>query len=383
MDDANENAPPACSSPDTSSASERTVPGPEQEKSPKRMADAVLCSLERLPVEVQTRILVESSLDSLQPLLKSSPRFYYVYSQNRLPILSKVLSCALDGFFLDAYAACMSDRYFAAEARAVTWKHLSQEYLDNPDAVPPTLAMDGLSLEVIQRMAHFHLRIVEPLTEHYCRWALGALSSSPQAAPLTKTEKSRIQRAMYRLQVICNFGIRDPQEMLAVLDSFGPWATEQIICVHEFVEERFMSALIECAREVQVNGDESPRDSHVDLLGMKAMLLVSQHEGQSITTSPFQYLCNKILFTDMSSEDLNVGALYDLLSLGLPVLQKTFQAEDLEELCDTIRGNIGIYCGMGRNFAWIDEAGQYNRCRHAYYFATLSPRHWSASCLVL
>ena len=96
-------------------------------------------------------------------------------------------------------------------------------------------------------MVYFYLRVVEPLTERYARWALGALSSSPQAAPLTKTEKSRIQRAMYQFQVICNLGILEPQAILEVLDSFGPWEAEQIIRVHEFAKERRTSASMECA----------------------------------------------------------------------------------------------------------------------------------------
>ena len=357
MDDANENAP-ACSSPDTPSTSKRTLPRPKQRKSPKRTTDTVLCSLERLPVEIQTRILVESSLDSLRALLRSSPRFYYVYSQNRLPIIRKVLNCALDGIFPDAYAACMSDRYFAAAA--ATWGHLRYEYLESPDEVPSALAIGGLSLEITQKMAHFHLRVVEPLTERYCRWALGALSSSLHAAPLTKTEKSRIQRAMYRLQVICNLGISDPQTMLQILDSFGPWAAEQIICVHEFAKERFTSAFIECAWEL--NEEENPRYSHVALLDVKEALLLYQNECESITRCPCPYV---ILFTEMCSADLNVGTLCDVLSLGLSILQETFQAEDHEELCGVIRENVESYSGLAHDYEWIDGAGKYNRVASA------------------
>jgi hypothetical protein len=130
-------------------------------------------------------------------------------------------------------------------------------------------------------MVYFHLRVVEPLTERYARWALGALSSSLQAAPLTKTEKSRIQRAMYRLQVICNLGILEPQAMLEVLDSFGPWAAEQIICVHEFAKERCTSAAMVCAWELK---------RREPILSTIEDLLPYSSECESISRSPCPHI---------------------------------------------------------------------------------------------
>ncbi|KAI3394003.1 hypothetical protein diail_3319 [Diaporthe ilicicola] len=194
-------------------------------------------------------------------------------------------------------------------------------------------------------MAHVHLRVVEPLTGRYCRWALGALSSSPHAAPLTKTEKSRIQRAMYRLQVICNLGISDPQTILQILDSFGPWAAEQIICVHEFAKERFTSAFIECAWEL--NEEENPRYSHVALLDVKEALLLYQNGY------------------------LNVGTLCDVLSLGLSILQDTFQAEDLEALCGVIRENVESHSGLANDYEWIDGAvrQEHQFERHSLFYS--------------
>ena len=106
----------------------------------------MLCSLERLPVETQTRILGESSLDSLRVLIRSSPHFLYVYSQDRLPILKKVLNFVLDGIFLDAYAACQNESYWAA-VTATPWLPLDG-YLKNPDTAPSASVIDGLSLAV-------------------------------------------------------------------------------------------------------------------------------------------------------------------------------------------------------------------------------------------
>lgn len=279
LDDSNERV----AARSTPSTFKRTLPQPEQEKSPQQTTETILCSLERLPVEIQTHILAESSLGSLRALIRSSPRFYYVYSQGRLPILKKALDRALDGIFLDAAAACQFDRDFAA-ATASPWL-LLDDYLKSPDTALSASAIDELSLAVVQQMAHFHLRVVEPLTERYARWALGALTSSPQEVNLTKTEKSRIQRAIYRLQVICNLRAPHPQTILEILDSFGPWAAEQIICVHEFAKERWSSVFIECAWEL--NEEKNPRYSSVAILDVNEdLLLYSRNECEYITRSP-------------------------------------------------------------------------------------------------
>lgn len=136
-------------------------------------------------------------------------------------------------------------------------------------------------------MASFHLRVVEPLTERYARWALGALSSSAQDAPLTKTEKSRIQRAMYRLQVICNSGTGNEQQILQVIDSFGPWAAEQIICVHEFAKERWSSVFIEW----ELNQEEIPRYNYAPILDFEyEPLVLYSKKCESITRSSSPYI---------------------------------------------------------------------------------------------
>ncbi|POS70690.1 hypothetical protein DHEL01_v210913 [Diaporthe helianthi] len=239
----------------------------------------------------------------------------------------------LDGILPDACAACLSDPYFPSGAG--TWEHL-RKYKESPDTVPSALATDIISLAVAQKMAEFHLRVVEPLTERYCRWVLSALSSSPEPAPLTKTEKSRIQRAIYRLQVICNSGISGPQEILAVLDSFGPWAAEQIICVYEFAKERFTSAFIECAREFIKQDLDPPIYHYVPqmMLDFNERLLLYQEDEEYIDG---ETLC-------------------EILSLGLSVLQESFRAKDVEDLCDVIRSNLPYCVGGPFHFQWIHGA---------------------------
>lgn len=55
---------------------------------------------------------------------------------------------------------------------------------------------------------------------------------------------------MYRLQIISNTRIWQAKTLLNVLDSFGPWEAEEIICVFEFAKERCTNVIIECAGEL-------------------------------------------------------------------------------------------------------------------------------------
>lgn len=51
-----------------------------------------------------------------------------------------------------------------------------------------------------------------------------------------------------------------------------------------------------------------------------------------------------------------------MLSLGLSVLQETFQAGNLEERCYIIRDNIEYYGTLrGQDYEWIDGAGKHER----------------------
>lgn len=162
----------ACSSPSTASTSEAILLQPERKELLQRMADTVLCSLETLPAEIQCSILAESSLGSLRALIRSSPRFYHVYRKDRLRILRKALSRTVDSNSSDAYAAYHSDQF---PSRAIDASPFSfNDYLENLHTTPSNSATDQLPLEVAQKMAYFHLRVVEPLTERYTRWALSA-----------------------------------------------------------------------------------------------------------------------------------------------------------------------------------------------------------------
>lgn len=272
----------SCSSTDTPQCSTPLSLQSDQKVSLVQATAVVLSPLESLPVEIQIAIFAESSLDSLRALINSSPRLYHAYFRYRPSILNKALKLTLGGIFQDAYAACRTDLWFAeVDAATAALRFSFGDYHESLLTDPTGSLADELPLAVAHKMAFFHLNIVEPLTERYARWALGALSSSPEAAPLTGTEKSRIQRAMYRLQTLCNTSLRGPRYILDVLHDFGPWQAEEILCVYEFAKERYTSVFIECAWHL--DQERNPKYRHISLPDVNEALLLYSNDCETIS----------------------------------------------------------------------------------------------------
>lgn len=343
----------SCSSPDAAPGlSTQDTLKNERKASPDGATEAVFSLLESLPVEIQIAILAESSLDSLRALIKSSPRFYHVYFLNRTSILNRSLKNTLGGIFQDACAACQSDRGSAElDAAAAAVRFSFEDYLESLRTDPMGSTADDVSLEVAQKMAHFHLRVVEPLTKRYARWALGALSSSPDPDPLTRTEKARIQRGMYRLQIICNMSLRGERMILGVLDRFGPWQAEEIVCVHTFAMERYSSVFIDCAWEL--DQERNLKYRRIALWDVNERLLLYNYDSESTPHSSNRVQSSRLTYRIV----INREALATVLSLGLTVLRETFEARNSVELAEVVEKSIGsgdwVYDGH-----WIDNAGK-------------------------
>lgn len=348
----------SCSSSNTAPRLSTRVPlQNERQLSPKGVTEIVLPSLESLPVEIQIAILAESSLESLRALIKSSPRFYQVYFRNETSILNNSLKRTLGGIFHDAYAASWSDQGSAELGAAASAMRFSfEDYLESmrTDRTVTGSTADNVPLEAAQKMAHFHLRVVEPLTERYARWALGALSSSPDAAPLTRTEKARIQRGVYRLQIICNMFLRGNRMILGVLDCFGPWQSEEKVCVHAFAMERYSSVFIDCAW--QLDQERNPKYRRIPLWNVNERLLLYSYDSESTPHSSNRAQSSSLTYRVV----INREALATVLSLGLPVLRETFEARKSVELAEVVEKSIGVGDWV-YGWHWIDSAGKQPR----------------------
>ncbi|KAF2105204.1 hypothetical protein BDV96DRAFT_695014 [Lophiotrema nucula] len=70
--------------------------------------------------------------------------------------------------------------------------------------------------------------------------------------PATRTEESRIQRAMYRFEIFCNLfrGLQEPVSRKlwdAFFSRFLPWENEQLACVHDYFDKAVRPAFNDIA----------------------------------------------------------------------------------------------------------------------------------------
>lgn len=172
-------------------------------------------SLETLPVELQRLIMCNATdLSSLSALVHASPELHRVYAKHRMSVLRDVVTQTLRGIDVDALAAYRSgtESFQKTRTESLLWAFVEEQQA-MCSAEPPPTAGDWtaeLSLDEIICILRFHVCIVTPLTEAFASWALEELPSTPEnkaaykSAPLSDTERHRIQRGFYRMQTFCN-----------------------------------------------------------------------------------------------------------------------------------------------------------------------------------
>jgi len=107
------------------------------------------------------------------------------------------------------------------------------------------------------RIVAFHSSIIKPLARHYTGWALANLADETDDLqshePFSRTEETRLLRALYRFQLCCNlFGTglygtsQQPRLGFSSVDIlkificiFEPWEVEEIACIYTFSKERY------------------------------------------------------------------------------------------------------------------------------------------------
>jgi hypothetical protein len=258
-------------------------------------------SLETLPVELQRLIMCNAAdLPSLSALVHASPELHRAYAEHRLSILRDVVTQTLEGIDVDALGAYLSGTEIFQKTRT---QSLLRTFVEEQTARypadplgPPPLAGDwtaGLSLDKIISILRFHISVVEPLTEAFAHWALGALPLKPEnqslcnPASLSGTERRRIQRGFYRMQLFCNVcgtkgvgrsgpdRIDETVDRLRILAMFPPWGVEEILSVHEFAKDMYADVFRQVAWDL--NEERNPKYSHLDITSVNEdLLLISQ-----------------------------------------------------------------------------------------------------------
>lgn len=273
----------------------REVPGTEPAKdlapapgSEGASSTAPQPSLEKLPVEIQRLILCNApTVKMLSALVHASPQLHGVYADDRLPILRQVLAHSLEGMLIEAYGAHLSGMESFQRRRDESTLWVSIEELEAKYAAPFVQTYKP-SLKHIIQLSDFHTSVIEPLTEAYASWALASLPLSEETARnppgrLSNTERRRIQRAMYRLQLFCNVCgsageiIDGNLGRLRVLSMFSAWEVEEILSIHEFAKDKYSEAFQKVAWDL--NEEKNPKYSHIDMTSVNEFLLLVSDAG--------------------------------------------------------------------------------------------------------
>ncbi|KAM5351173.1 hypothetical protein ACJ41O_003896 [Fusarium nematophilum] len=134
----------------------------------------------------------------------------------------------------------------------------------------PSLGSAEISLAEGLALGDFHVQTVSPLTQSFveaCSKRSGwqrPLEESLQTRPLSRTERERIERALYRFEMFRRlFGCfgEEIDELLnfatTFFSKFAPWESAQLGCIHDFLARELLPAFNDVAEHDVVWGEHS------------------------------------------------------------------------------------------------------------------------------
>lgn len=302
--------------------------------------------IESLPVEIQRQIMFcLPSLASLGAIIRASPIFYSLFQSEPKNFIANCLILGLGDAFLDASTAqaAMQDDFQRQRCDAmkmrrestIVWPFL-ESYLKKVQELPCNAWIHSISLPEAVQMATFHTSTVEPLVEQYASWALGNIGTSAQSTTLSSTERMRIQRAMYRFQILCdvfgnklkhdNLSANRPRNLrcLRFLSRYEPWEIEEILCINTFFQEKYEQRLSEVSDDLNPNNNRL--HSHSPLGGPEDAFDLEQAR-------------TRCYFRNF------------LVSQGLPLLASVLPIDDHDELVDGLSVQMHHFVSD----TWLDD----------------------------
>ena len=207
-------------------------------KGPHIMSSREPVSWTSLPLEILQAIL-SFSCDSitLRDAVLSTPFFYRAYSAAPKLVLRNVVRNELsEGVIPDAVAVVQAS---CIPPQDDTLKQAFLERLRRgPPWTPEPLSLiESVKFSSINRSVRYFADdfsstlVANPIT--------GILDENP--APLTRTERDRIERAFFRYQLYCTLfpdqeSRPDPSPQRRLfLDKFAAWENEQLACIYDYL----------------------------------------------------------------------------------------------------------------------------------------------------
>lgn len=232
-------------------------------------------SLESLPAELRLRVLSNMpDLESLGSLIHASPVYLAQYRLDR----ESILSCFLDAdmgreVLIDAIAAFRSQ---PSKAGPLTRPNSNvTDFLDLYGwwryTRSPIAMLNSVSLADLRWIMCNHMSTVRPLASQVINMTFTFLTSaavyveswrareeSRASGPanvwpdlVSRTERTRILRALYRLQIFCNlFGGQQYQSFTCeeiqhmFFCQYDAWEVEEMNCVSEWIHEEWLNIVV-------------------------------------------------------------------------------------------------------------------------------------------
>ncbi|KAH6842393.1 hypothetical protein B0I37DRAFT_345361 [Chaetomium sp. MPI-CAGE-AT-0009] len=220
---------------------------------------ALPITLETLPPELRHLILGSiDNLEDLKTLVFASPVYHQQYLHSRRWFLRRTLQTTLGNgnVLADAYAAHTSgslhEKGFESVIHPDTFRLFMDQYIAHRSVDPEKLWAEAAATEEdLAEMAAFYLAVARPLLQPCASLFLTHLNSSLAVGRLSRAERTRLLRALYRYQTYCNiFGMRpggddkpfdlpNEERLVSFFGLFSPWEVEEICCIYILVRNKY------------------------------------------------------------------------------------------------------------------------------------------------
>lgn len=220
--------------------------------------------LEELPYDVRHSIL--SSVPTIADLLafiQASPVFYRDYSLEPEKWLYHCLGLELGHTIIDAITVHLANtfasrlHYTLDEIQRTLEdmrQFISSYHLRILSPIRPKSVLPNKT--GIVSIVAFHCTVVMPLVSRFMEWTQGHFEGLSLSDGLSHTEMKRILRGFYRYQLFCKvFGVNGriietiqpyvsaDEKLELFLGIYEPWETEEILCIHDFVDDKYQRVL--------------------------------------------------------------------------------------------------------------------------------------------
>lgn len=270
---------------------------------------AISPTLEDLPAELRTTLLMSiPNLATLSRLVHASPVFHAQYLLDRKSILTRVfLTETTEDVFVDVYAAFRSRPSkigppTGPNTNVTSFLALYRIWRSPSATDRPTL--ETCSLDRICWMARFHQSTVNPLATYFIFWTLANFRSSPvqpnSQSPeatevLTRTEKTRLTRALYRFEVFCHLFCGSQYERFVAMDinevffsdlDLAPWEAEEMNCIYAFVKQNYEAVVDDVKWDLNEENPKFDGQFEPELQGL-AFPIDQDYDGKCIFSLSF------------------------------------------------------------------------------------------------